>query len=200
MPEEISTPISSSASWTSASSWLRNAAIVLAASVLLAVCARVSVPLWFTPIPLSLQPFGVLLLGLVLRPRMAGIATTLYLLEGAAGLPVFAPGPLGIAHLLGPTGGYLIAFPIAAVVISFLYRRSGNHSAASRTFAAAWIAAALGDLVILASGAMGLALLSHAGIGSILAGAILPFLPGEALKVTAAAGIAAGWRRARRRS
>src|ERR1700743_2274120 len=123
MSRELSTPIHDSANWSSANSWLRSAAIVVAGSVLLAVCARVSVPLWFTPVPLSLQPFGVLLLGLLLRPRMAGVVTASYLMEGAAGLPVFAPGPLGIAHLLGPTGGYLVAYPVAAVSISYLWRR-----------------------------------------------------------------------------
>jgi biotin transport system substrate-specific component len=136
----------------------------------------------------------VLLLGLLLAPRMAGVVTTAYLLEGAAGLPVFAPGPLGVGHLLGPTGGYLVAYPVAAVLISFAGRRMG------RGFGAALVSAGIGDLIILASGAMGLALFGHAGAGSVLSAAVLAFLPAEALKITAAAGIAAGWQRARRRS
>src|SRR5579863_9132018 len=115
MHNEISTPVVRAAAWTNASPWLRSAGVVVAGSLLLAICAHVSVPLWFTPVPLSLQPFGVLLLGLLLAPRMAAGTLSAYLAEGLAGLPVFAPGMPGPAHLLGPTGGYLMAYPVAAV-------------------------------------------------------------------------------------
>src|SRR5579863_5713761 len=84
----------------------RNAGIVLGGSVLVALCAHVSVPLYFTPVPLSLAPFAVLLLGLLLSPRLAAATLCAYLVEGAMGLPVFAPNPLvpgSFAHLLGPT-------------------------------------------------------------------------------------------------
>src|ERR1700739_3372363 len=126
MNRELSTPMTGSASRTSTSPWPRTAGVVLAGSALLAVCARVSVPLWFTPVPLSLQPFGVLLLGLLLSPLMAAATVSAYLLEGVAGLPVCAPGPGVLAHLLGPTGGYLLAYPLAAVLISTLWRRTGR--------------------------------------------------------------------------
>src|SRR5271155_569721 len=102
---------------------LRGAAAVLG-SVLVAVCAHVSVPLLFTPVPLTLQTFAVLLLGLTLGPGTAFAALTLYLIEGAAGLPVFSPhGPGGLLQLLGPTGGYLLAYHFAAALTSVLYRR-----------------------------------------------------------------------------
>src|ERR1700746_87346 len=107
MNRELSTPIPGSAGWTSASPWVRAITVVLAGRALLAVCARVSVPLWFTPVPLSLQPFGVLLLGLLFSPRLAAATLGAYIVEGAAGLPVFAPTPApltGLAHLIGPTG------------------------------------------------------------------------------------------------
>ncbi len=194
MHNEISTPMVRSAEGTNASPWLRKAGIVFAGSLLLAACAHISLPLWFTPVPLSLQPFGVLLLGLLLGPRMAGATLMAYLAEGVAGLPVFAPGiAAGPAHLIGPTGGYLMAYPVAAWVVSFVWRRSG------RGFFAAFASAALGDLLILIGGAAWLAAIVPARSALVLFAAILTFLPGDALKAAAAASIAWGWQRARLR-
>ena len=124
-PHTISDAFSTLSASRRPAHWLCAAGIVLAGSALAAVCARVAVPLFFTPVPLSLAPFAVLLLGLLLTPRMAAATFAAYLAEGAAGLPVFAPShcPSGLAHLLGPTGGYLLAYPLAAALISFLYRR-----------------------------------------------------------------------------
>jgi biotin transport system substrate-specific component len=176
--------------------WLRTAGIVILGSVFAAVCARVSVPLFFTPVPLSLAPFAVLLLGLLLTPRLATATFAAYLVEGAVGLPVFAPTPLvpGLAHLLGPTGGYLLAYPLAALLISFLYRRT-RHS-----FTAATLSATAGSLVILACGALWLAVLTHASAQSVFTLAVLPFLPADVLKIAAAAALATGFRPLRRRT
>src|SRR3954452_17547178 len=88
--------------------WARQVAIVVGASLFVALCARISVPLPFTPVPLTLQNFGVLLVGLLLGSRAGFAALVIYLVEGAAGLPVFANGSLG---LLGPTAGFLFAYP-----------------------------------------------------------------------------------------
>jgi biotin transport system substrate-specific component len=148
-------------------------------------------------VPLSLAPFAVLILGLLLTPRLAASTLAAYLVEGAMGLPVFASTPLnpgGLAHLLGPTGGYLLAYPLSAFLISFLYRRI------PRGFAAAALCAAAGDLVILASGALWLSILTHASVQSALTLAVIPFLPGDALKIVAAAALAFGFRRLRRRT
>jgi biotin transport system substrate-specific component len=195
--KELAVPLSPSASTSAAASraarLLRPAAIVLAGSLFAAACAHIAIPLFFTPVPLTLQPFAVLLLGLLLTPRLAAATFGAYLLEGAAGLPVFAPSALGgVAHLLGPTGGYLLAYPLAAALISYLWRSS------RRTFAFAALSAAAGDLLILACGWLWLSMLTHSAQPA-LAMAILPFLPGEALKIAAAAGIAAGAQRLRRR-
>jgi biotin transport system substrate-specific component len=176
------------------SPWLRSVLIAFAGSAFLAVCAHISILLGFTPIPLSLQPFGVLVLGLLLRPRLAAATLCAYLAEGAFGLPVFAPGPLGLAHLLGPTGGYLLAYPMAALLISLLYRRT------SRGFAAGLVSAAVGNLIILACGALWLAVATRLSLWTALSVGALPFLAGDALKVAAAAGAARAWQRAWRRT
>ena len=184
------------APWTSlsaASPRLRSGAIILAASALVAVCSHIAVPLWFTPVPLTLQTFAVFLVGLLLPPGLAAAALCTYLAEGAAGLPVFAPGPAltaGVAHLLGPTGGYLLSYPAAATVLSFLWRRS------SRDLTAALATSALGNSIILICGASWLAVFAHVAAGPAIGLGILPFLPGDALKVIAAAALATGfWRR-----
>ena len=174
--------------------WLRNAGIVLAGSALVALCAHVALPLYFTPVPLTLQPFAVLVLGLLLTPRLASAALAAYLAEGALGLPVFTPGLLmsgGLAHLLGPTGGYLLAYPFAVALIALLWRNS------PRTFTAALMSATVGNLAILACGALWMSVWSHASAQSVFTLSVLPFLPGDALKIVAAAGLAFGFQRLR---
>ena len=176
---------------------LRAPLIVVSGSALVAVCARLALPLFFTPVPLSLAPFAVLLLGLMLSPRLAAATLAAYIAEGALGLPVFAPAPLlttGLAHLLGPTGGYLLSYPLAAALIAFLWRRSG------RSFTAATLSAAAGSFAILASGALWLGVLTHISASTALSLAVLPFLPGDALKVVAAAALAVSFQRLRRRN
>jgi biotin transport system substrate-specific component len=193
-------PLASEIANSGLSHGLRIPAIMLAGSALVAICSHISLPLGFTPVPLTLQPFAVLLLGLILAPRLAAATLGVYLLEGAAGLPVFAPGlafGAGVAHLLGPTGGCLMAYPAAAALTAFLWRRS------KRGYSAALMSAAAGDAAILLCGFIWLMVWTHAG-GSLtlwktaFALSVLPFLPGDALKVVAAAAIAKGLNRARR--
>lgn len=176
--------------------WLRATGITLSATIFVGVCAHIALPLTFTPVPLTLQPFAVLLLGLLLSPRLAGVSLVAYLGEGAVGLPVFAPGTAsvpGLAHLFGPTAGYLLAYPFAAILISLLYRRS------RRGFLPALLAAAVGNLLILSVGAFWLGLWTHGSAPAVLMQSVVPFLPGDALKVIAAASLAAGWLRWRDR-
>lgn len=198
MNKELSVSLSPAAvaAPTRVSTLLRGTGIVLGGSLLAAVCAHVAVPLFFTPVPLSLAPFAVLLLGLLTTPRMAAATFAAYLVEGAAGLPVFAPSPAlpGVAHLFGPTGGYLLAYPAAAALISFLWRRTG------RGFPAALACAATGDLAILTGGAVWLAATGPLPALSVTTLAVFPFLPGDVLKIAAAAAIGSGWYRLRNRS
>jgi biotin transport system substrate-specific component len=179
-----------------ASAWLRSAGIVLAGTAFIAACAHIALPLYFTPVPLTLQPFAVLTLGLLLSPRLAAATLIAYLGEGALGLPVFSPGvagALGLAHLLGPTGGYLLSYPLAGALISVLWRSSG------RGFLAGMLSAAAGNALILCAGALWLAVATHASLQMVMTQAVLPFLPGDALKVVSAAALATGWQRLRHR-
>jgi biotin transport system substrate-specific component len=199
--EELSVPLTSTAlSNARPAPWLRACGIVLAGSAFVAVCAHVVLPLNFTPVPLTLQTFAVLLLGLLLSPRLAAGTLAAYLAEGALGLPVFSPAPAipgGLAHLLGPTGGYLLAYPAAAALISILWRRA-RLSNWGGGFAGAAVSAAAGNVFILGCGGLWLAALTHASAPSALALGVFPFLPGDALKIAAAAAVAAGFRRFRR--
>jgi biotin transport system substrate-specific component len=152
---------------------------VFAFAAAAALAAQVAVPIPGTPVPLALAPMAVVLAGLWLGPRAGAASMALYVLAGAAGLPVFAPvGLPGIARLLGPTGGYLLAYPLAAAVAGFVSQRFPQ--AAGRI-----AAAALGMVVIHAGGVAQLALLT----GSVSAAAALgsaPFLIADAVKAVAA--------------
>src|SRR5208283_4851642 len=115
----------------------KQAAIVVTASLFVALCARVTVPLPFTPIPLTMQNFGVLAVGLLLGSRRGFAALSLYLAEGAFGLPVFSPSILGggIAQLLGPSGGFLMAYPFVAFIAGYIYEQTSKQGSRSRRFA-----------------------------------------------------------------
>ncbi len=166
------------------SSRVRQVAIVVGASLFVALCARLSVPLPFTPVPLTLANFGVLLVGVVLGSKRGFAALALYLVQGAAGLPVFSPaGPGGVAQLLGPTGGYLLAYPVAAFTAGWIAERG---TASFNKFAVAGLAA---EVVIFAGGLSWLMVLTHTASQAISFG-LYPFVFGEVIKVAAAAGIA----------
>lgn len=198
MQNEISLPLAPATAQQLV--WLRRAGIVIAGSALVALCSHIALPLYYTPVPLTLQPFAVLLLGLLLAPRMAAATLTAYLAEGAMGLPVFTPSALsGVTHLFGPTGGYLLSYPLAAALVALLWQKAAGSDAGKGFYSALWAAAA-GNLLILSCGAVWMALWLHSSARVVLVESVLPFLPGDALKVMAAAALAAGWMRLRRRS
>ncbi len=179
---------------------LHQAAVVLVGSLFVAICAHLAVPLWFTPVPVTLQTFAVLLLGLVLSPGLSAAVLVAYLLEGICGLPVFSPtGPITFLHLFGPTGGYLLAYPAAAAVTGLLRRRFSSGRIGSALFTSALAAAATGSALILLSGAAWLTILTHQSPSTVFILAVAPFLPGDILKLIASAGIAYGWTRYRTR-
>jgi biotin transport system substrate-specific component len=168
--------------------WAKQAAIVIAASLFVALCARVTVPLLFTPVPLTLQNFGVLTVGLLLGSRRGFAALAFYLVEGAFGLPVFSPAILGsgITHLTGATGGFLMAYPLVAFVAGYIYEHS------SRRFAWAALSAVAAELVLFAGGLSWLAVLTHSVSLAIRYG-LYWFVFAEVIKVLMAAAVAARW-------
>jgi biotin transport system substrate-specific component len=162
-------------------------ALGLAATVVVAAAAHVSIPLPFTPVPLTLQPLAVLGVGLALGPTLGFYTMLAYLLEGLCGLPVFSPtGPGGILQLLGPTGGYLMAYPFVAALVGGLTR---TLSARMARFPAALIAGHIAMALLLTCGALWFMNFTHHSLYATWIGAVAPFLPGEIVKVFAAAGI-----------
>lgn len=171
-----------SAAAASARRLARQGGIAIAATAFVALCAHISIPLGFTPVPITLQPFAVVLLGLLLAPGLSFAALCLYLLEGASGLPVFSPhGPGGVAQLLGPTGGYLLAAPFAAAVAGLIYRDG------KRKFLFALTGAAVGDIILLSIGTLWLGIMVNTSFSVLLNESVVPFLASDAAKVIAAA-------------
>ncbi len=168
--------------------------LAVAGTAFVALCAHVSLPLYLTPVPVTLQTFAVLLIGLIFGPTLAAATLALYLAEGAAGLPVFSPhGPGGIAQLLGPTGGFLLSYPFAAATAGFLFRVARKRIA---NLPAALLASLAADIVIFAIGAPWTARWLASPAAAWRA-AVLPFLPGEGLKIFAAAVICVAYRHRR---
>ncbi len=159
----------------------RQVAVVVGASLLMAICGRLSMPLPFTPVYLTMANFGVLLIALTLGSRRAAAAMLLYLAEGAMGLPVFSPaGPGGIAQLLGPTGGYLVAYPIVAFVTGWL----SEHG--QRSVVRFSLAAIAGEILLFASGVSWLVVGYHATLVQATNWGIYPFAFAEVIKVMSA--------------
>lgn len=154
-----------------------RAAIGLMAFVLaMSFGAHVAVPLPWTPIPMTLQPLFVILAGALLGPWLGAAAMATYLAVGAAGAPVFSFGGAGIAWLMGPTGGYLIAYPAAAFVVGWIAGRDGGALRLSLGLTA-------GMATIYAGGVSQLFILTGQSLGALLAVGVLPFLFGDLTKI-----------------
>ncbi len=148
--------------------------LIFAGAGLVAALSRLSVPLPFSPVPLTGQTLGVLLVGAALGSRRGFLSLMTYLVAGASGLPVFAMGGAGPGWLLGPTGGYLMSFPLAAALVGFLVEKGWG-----RNLFLALSAMVLANLLIYLVGAGWLATL---GFDPLRAG-VLPFIPGDTLKI-----------------
>ena len=165
-------------------------AAVLFVTALTAAAAQVSIPLPFTPVPFTLQPMIVLLGGAALGARLGMASQVLYLLAGVAGLPVFAASavlPPGFGRLLGPTGGYLLSYPIAALVTGWLAERTFD-----RRYVTSLVAMTCGLAVIFACGVLWLAAFAQpgaVGLPAALRTGLYPFLPADIIKVALSSAI-----------
>jgi biotin transport system substrate-specific component len=169
----------------------RQVALIAGATLFVAVCAHITIPLPFTPVPLTVQNFAVLMVGLLLGSRRGFAALALYLAEGAAGLPVFSPSVLGLtgmAQILGPTGGFLLMYPFVAYLAGFVQERG------AKSFTRAAIAGLMAEILLFAGGLTGLYLYTHSLAKAAYLG-LYWFLAAEVMKVMFAAAIATRWQR-----
>jgi biotin transport system substrate-specific component len=167
----------------------RQVALIVGASLVVALCARIAIPLPFTPVPLTVQNLGVLLVGMLLGSRRGFAALALYLAEGASGLPVFSPtGPGGLAQLFGPTGGFLLAYPFVAFLAGYVVERG------VKSFARSAVAGVLAEILLFAGGLTGLYFYTHSLAKAAYFG-LYWFISAEVIKVMLAAAIASRWGR-----
>jgi len=177
---------------------------IVAANILLVLCAHIVIPLPWTPVPITGQTFGVLLVGVLLGARRGAITLIMYLLEGAAGLPVFQPlGLPGLARFVGPTAGYLFSYPLAAFVTGWLVERGAkiveSRDASSRVAALPLIGALIsGEAIIFVCGCAWMALVLKVGWSVALTQGVLPFIPAEIIKMALIVVAAGGLQLARR--
>jgi len=181
--------------WLAPLDWAKSAALVVAFSLFIALSAQVVIPLPFTPIPITLQTFAVLLTGALLGSRLGALALVAYLVEGAVGLPFFRGGNGGWLYLmLSPTAGYLLAYPLAAFLTGWLAERGWD-----RKFTTAAAAISLGSAVILFGGWLGL--LRFQTAANAFALGVAPFIIGDIIKIAlAAAALPSGWSLLRRKA
>ena len=168
--------------------FVRQVGLVIGFSLLTALSAQIVIPVG--PIPITGQTFAVLLTGALLGSRLGAITMIVCLLEGASGLPFFAGWTGGIVHLMGPTGGYLVAFPAAAFITGAFAEHEWD-----RKFLTAAAAMAIGSLVIMLSGWLWFSLLMRTSPAITLFNTVLKFIPGDIIKIClAAAVLPSGWK------
>jgi biotin transport system substrate-specific component len=169
---------------------LRQVALIVSASLFVALCAHITIPLMpLTPVPLTVQNLAVLLVGLLLGSRRGFAAMVVYLVEGMSGLPVFNPTGLGgVAQLFGVTGGFLLAYPLVAFVAGYVFEWG------RRTFARAVLAGVIAETLLFAGGLAWLYAFTHSIAKAAYFG-LYWFIAAEIIKIMIAAGIASRWHR-----
>jgi biotin transport system substrate-specific component len=167
---------------------VRQVGLVIGFSLLTAAAAQVVIPIG--PIPITGSTFAVLLTGALLGSRLGAMAMIAYLVEGASGLPFFAGFHGGLLHLMGPTGGYLIAFPAAAYITGAFAEHGWD-----RRFISAAAAMAIGSAIIMLSGWAWFSVLMHTSPMLTVYATVVKFIPGDIIKIClAAAVLPSGWK------
>ncbi len=163
--------------------WLYKAILVLAGTALLTLSAKIQVP--FYPVPMTMQTFAVLVIGMAFGWKLGGLTVLAYLLEGAVGLPVFAGTPakgIGLAYMAGPTGGYLVGFVVSALTVGYLAEKGFD-----RSIVATLIAMVIGTALIFLCGYVWLSELI--GLEKAFKFGVLPFMWGAVFKIGLAVAI-----------
>ena len=156
--------------------WAKNVLIISGASILLGLLAHVSIPLPFTPVPITLQGSVILLMSVLLGPKRAVATVAAFLAQGAMGFPVFANGAGGLSYFLGSTGGYLLGYLPASFVAAYLVERFETRSIRN-----ALVALVAGNIVLFACGAAWLS--TFLGLEKAILLGVVPFLLGDAIKI-----------------
>jgi len=162
---------------------VRWTVLTLAGSLLLSASAKAQLPMW--PVPMTMQSFVVLVIGMAYGARLAGATVALYLFEGAFGLPVFAGTPekgIGLAYMAGPTGGYLAGFALAAIAMGWLAERGWDRNALLSV-----AAMTIGTVLLFVPGVAWLSVL--VGFEKAVQAGLVPFLVGSVLKLGLAAAV-----------
>lgn len=171
----------------------RLTALALGFAVLTGLAAQIRIPLPFTPVPITLQTFAVLLAGVVLGSQWGGLSQALYVAIGLGGVPWFQGGGAGVGHLLGPTGGYLVGFVAAAVVVGYVTDRFSG----ARRLPGLVVVLFLANFAVIYG--FGLPWLyvwltavqgSAVSVGQLLTLGFLPFVPGDLVKLVGATAVA----------
>ena len=171
---------------------VRQVGLVIGFSLLTALAAQVVIPVG--PIPITGQTFAVLLTGALLGSRLGAMAMIAYLIEGASGLPFFSGGHGGLLYLMGPTGGYLIAFPAAAYVTGAFAEHGWD-----RRFLTAAAAMAIGSAIVMLSGWAWFSVIMRTSPMLTVYPTVIKFIPGDIIKISlAAAVLPSGWKLLRR--
>src|SRR6266446_3257621 len=171
---------------------VRQVGLVIGFSLLTALSAQVSIPIG--PVPITGQTFAVLLTGVLLGSRLGALAMIAYLIEGASGLPFFQQGHFGLLYLMGPTGGYLIAFPAAAFVTGAFAEHGWD-----RRFLTTAAAMAIGSAIIMLSGWAWFSVVMRTSPMLTLYATVIKFIPGDIIKISlAAAVLPSGWKLVRK--
>jgi biotin transport system substrate-specific component len=167
---------------------VRQVGLVIGFSLLTALAAQIVIPIG--PIPITGQTFAVLLTGALLGSRLGALAMVAYLVEGSSGLPFFSGGHGGLLHLMGPTGGYLIAYPAAAYITGAFAEHGWD-----RRFLTAAAAMAIGSAIIMLSGWAWFSVVMHTSPLLTFYATIVKFIPGDIIKIAlAAAVLPSGWK------
>ena len=154
-----------------------------------AVTAQIAIPLPFSPVPFTLQVLAVILSGLLLGPRYGALSQAIYVLVGAVGVPVFAQFSGGLGVIVGPTGGYLLSYPLAAAAAGLAAYAAANATR-RRALWASFLWGCVGLAIIYALGASWLAVVTQLPFSAALAQGVLPFVPFDLIKVALAALVA----------